>query len=696
MPVVDNVIQSMCVGELAVWNARRVSYEAALAEYEKYNSTRQSTFLFKIQDRNVSILDKPAFFTREQLTDPSGSLAIVADLYKNFLQDVVRTVCPELDTVLAADLDDHGYSSETAPIFVIQKLLGSNSVMLPHFEFFLFEFHESSFDAVPFSNKSPSAAFAGSTTGYRGIITVDTVRKLAFPRLRSAVFFKDNPRVDFRLARIVQSTPEAAQLLMEMGFGSSESSWEEQFCHKFVISMDGNTAACSRVKEVLKSNCVLLKYDSRHVLHYSSHFVPWLHYIPISGDADVDAIIDIERQYPGFFEFVSVEGTKFFRNFLHKERIFDYTGALLRMYAASFERRLPGDQNVIAGGFTQEDRRTSTHTGAFLMLSRSDVIEAYGAVLGREPESEEAIQDHMNAPSVADLYQGLIESEEFRDNFKATLELSGQPPVEVGSAGPTPLDWPPIEVDSTVVDGAQFSAMAARARTTWVRLGELDPYFSLSGDPKFRDVDIGSREEAFYTSGQSEQRNLISFAARSGIELAGRTCLELGCGGGRVTRWLARLFRRVQAVDISSGQLAIAQRQMAEAGVENVSFTQIASLDELPQIIGYDVLFSVLVLQHNPPPLIGYILMQLLTNLNPGGVAYFQVPTYGFGYSFRIAEYLNKPIPEEPEIEMHVLPQRDVLKIVHGTGCRVLEVREDGYTGRRDAISNIFFVQKEA
>ena len=33
MPAVDNVIRSMCVSELAVWNSRRVNYDTALAEY---------------------------------------------------------------------------------------------------------------------------------------------------------------------------------------------------------------------------------------------------------------------------------------------------------------------------------------------------------------------------------------------------------------------------------------------------------------------------------------------------------------------------------------------------------------------------------------------------------------------------------------------------------------------------------------
>jgi 2-polyprenyl-3-methyl-5-hydroxy-6-metoxy-1,4-benzoquinol methylase len=488
------------------------------------------------------------------------------------------------------------------------------------------------------------------------------------------MFFKDNPNVDFRLARIVQATPEAEQLLKEIGCGTGEVSWEEQFQHKFIISMDGNAGACSRVTNVLKSNSVLLRYDSQHLLHYSSHFVPWLHYVPIQSDADVNMVLDLERIHPGFFEYISIAGNKFFWDFLNKERIFDYAGALLRMYANSFAR--DGMQVAIDGVATGA---SMMRTGAVLLVSRADVIEAYRTVLGRDPESEETIRDHMAAASIQELYGGLLASEEFQGKFKANLK---------------PLDWPPIEIEDKVTDVRQLAAMFERARAVWSALGEQDPYYAVCTDPKYLGVGGDDLAEDLYASGGHELRNLTSFAARAGIDLTGRACLELGCGVGRVTRWLAPLFRQVQGIDISPGHLAIAQQQLVESGLENVSLSQITSLDEMRQIFGYDVLFSVLVLQHNPPPLIAYMLMQLLSNLAPGGVAFFQVPTYGLDYTFGVDDYLNAPVPDEPQIEMHVLPQRDILKIVYAAGCRVLEMREDDYTGSPDCISNTFFVEK--
>jgi tRNA (mo5U34)-methyltransferase len=66
-------------------------------------------------------------------------------------------------------------------------------------------------------------------------------------------------------------------------------------------------------------------------------------------------------------------------------------------------------------------------------VSRSDVIEAYQCVLGREPESEQAIREHMEAGSISELYRGLIESEEFRQAFVNSLDEAVPPAVAVTS-----------------------------------------------------------------------------------------------------------------------------------------------------------------------------------------------------------------------------------------------------------------------
>ena len=47
--------------------------------------------------------------------------------------------------------------------------------------------------------------------------------------------------MDFHLTNVVgYDTEEARRLLLEMGFGSDRVSLDEQFHHRFLISMDGN------------------------------------------------------------------------------------------------------------------------------------------------------------------------------------------------------------------------------------------------------------------------------------------------------------------------------------------------------------------------------------------------------------------------------------------------------------------------
>ena len=109
----------------------------------------------------------------------------------------------------------------------------------------------------PCSEKATSAIFVGGTSGQMN--TVDTVRNPIATRLRSAKHFRGHPNIHFLLPSLSQCVDaEAEQALRDLGFGGSQIPWSEQFLHKFIISVDGNGAACSRIVIALKSNSVLL------------------------------------------------------------------------------------------------------------------------------------------------------------------------------------------------------------------------------------------------------------------------------------------------------------------------------------------------------------------------------------------------------------------------------------------------------
>src|ERR671930_1066202 len=55
-------------------------------------------------------------------------------------------------------------------------------------------------------------------------------------------------------------------------------------------------------------------------------------------------------------------------------------------------------------------------------------------------------------------------------------------------------------------------------------------------------------------------RELDDLFGRLGADPRGGTCVEVGCGTGRMTRHLAERFDRVVAVDVSPEMLALARR----------------------------------------------------------------------------------------------------------------------------------------
>jgi cyclopropane fatty-acyl-phospholipid synthase-like methyltransferase len=212
----------------------------------------------------------------------------------------------------------------------------------------------------------------------------------------------------------------------------------------------------------------------------------------------------------------------------------------------------------------------------------------------------------------------------------------------------------------------------------------------------FRPDRIGETHEEFYATGGRNVATLLRTLARNGIDASrlGRV-MDFGCGVGRLTLALAKEFRHVDAVDVSSSHLAVAREAIARQGVANVTAHLLETIDGVTRLPRVDLVYSVIVLQHNPPPVIHALFAGLLGRLEPGGVAVIQVPTYlPAGYRFDASEYEKQT---QGGMEMHPLPQREVFAIAKAAGVDVLEVLEDGWTGYgAGSRSNTFVLQRPA
>ena len=257
-----------------------------------------------------------------------------------------------------------------------------------------------------------------------------------------------------------------------------------------------------------------------------------------------------------------------------------------------------------------------------------------------------------------------------------------------------PLYLPALPIES-VATSHELALCIAKIKTVWEHLGAAKPHFSVLSGEQFLPENLDSSVDSFWASGRNEAAIMRQTLARHGFTtLADSTSVEYGCGVGRVTMAFSGMFASVHAYDISTNHLAIARQRADELAIDNVIF-HACSEHFLDEIVPCDFFYSVIVLQHNPPPIIAELVKKALASLKAGGIAIFQVPTYIVGYRFMLDEWLNAD--HTLDMQMHCLPQEKIFTIISEADCKVLEVREDNWTGAPDTyISNTFVVQKRS
>jgi SAM-dependent methyltransferase len=298
----------------------------------------------------------------------------------------------------------------------------------------------------------------------------------------------------------------------------------------------------------------------------------------------------------------------------------------------------------------------------------------YRSLLGRFPDPQELdawVSVIRSGNTLSEIAKGFVESAEFKLKFSASNQ----------NALDCFIDSPPNYVD-VEISAASFDQLIKRVRASWEALGRTRPHWSVLTNPIFLPDNIQANVLNFYQTGERSVRILEKAAARAGKEiLSNWTCFELGCGVGRVTAYLAHRFSHVVAFDISHPHLMIARAYLRSKGTENVTLVQLKSLETLEKLEHFDVFYSIIVLQHNPPPLMYRMLELIFDKVRSGGYVYFQVPVAYPNYRFSIDEYMAAVRNEESEMEMHALPQTHLFRVLDEHGFRILDFQRDDWTG---------------
>ncbi|GAB10509.1 hypothetical protein GOARA_057_00330 [Gordonia araii NBRC 100433] len=156
------------------------------------------------------------------------------------------------------------------------------------------------------------------------------------------------------------------------------------------------------------------------------------------------------------------------------------------------------------------------------------------------------------------------------------------------------------------------------------------------GDPA-RPVDPRDHWEDFYGDGKrpwSGKPNAILVDETAGLQTAGRTALDLGCGSGADAIWLAQQGWSVTAVDIAEAALAVGREHAREAGLpdEAIAWRRVDLSNDFP--VGTWDLVSAFYLHSQVELARADILRKAAAAVAPGGsllvVGHWGMPDFRF------------------------------------------------------------------
>ena len=173
------------------------------------------------------------------------------------------------------------------------------------------------------------------------------------------------------------------------------------------------------------------------------------------------------------------------------------------------------------------------------------------------------------------------------------------------------------------------SQTALKSNTEWQQWGREDPLWGVATwANKHKDGSSPWTEEEFYAVGQSDFQDFLHQWQHYGLNSA--SCLEIGCGAGRLTKQLAATFQKVYAVDVSADMIARARNAVGS----NVQFSLIDGLHLPHSDNSVTAVFSALVLQHLDNAELGFTYFrEFFRVLEPGGTLMIQIPLYRQPYN---------------------------------------------------------------
>jgi SAM-dependent methyltransferase len=194
------------------------------------------------------------------------------------------------------------------------------------------------------------------------------------------------------------------------------------------------------------------------------------------------------------------------------------------------------------------------------------------------------------------------------------------------------------------------TAILKKMQQDWdARARENARYYVATGKQDWTDQD-------FFESGErtvSEEVLTDMINICQGREPGEMKVLEIGCGAGRVTRALSKIFGEVHGVDVSGEMVRQAQSALQDRPNAHVYQNDGSTLSVLPEGLVFDFAFSTIVFQHIPSrDVIENYVREVHGRLRPGALFKFQVQGDSSLTTKPDDTWLGVPFSDQQAVEM--------------------------------------------
>lgn len=252
-------------------------------------------------------------------------------------------------------------------------------------------------------------------------------------------------------------------------------------------------------------------------------------------------------------------------------------------------------------------------------------------------------------------------------------------------------------VVETEASDAQLEALLERTLARWERCGRGFAYDHLFRDPRlFDDRSEKWNREKRFEFGYEELERMFVAGRRNGVAFEpGASVLAFGCDIAFLGAAVSDRLGHFAGVEAGGAAFEQGRDALQERGIQRAELLPLRSfLDaELEARRTCDIFYSVMLLQHAPPPVSLLLLDVGLGRINPGGYAYFQAPCHIYDYQFATDAYLSTLPETDNSGEIHALPQACILRLLARHGMVPIEVLPEQRLGPM-GFSFTFFAQK--